>query len=293
MADVTISTIQELVAFSNGDYGRGTSSAYLDVVLTADIDFNDLNEYDTPYNWAGCTGTWYVNFDGQGHKVDNIYYAGSAAWGFFGTLYGSVRNLKLTNVFVTVTGSNSSAAGCVLYLYGNIDNVHISGQIECFNTNMSNDACGLFSRGYGATVMACSVAGIIKGGVVCGIGRDGLSGSVNYVYNCMINAEVVATVDYAMPLGGSYGVFANCEFKGNVKSNGRIMVGSYDSPLYNCILIFGSGSGTRWESRATYNNVYYDSTLAAEGGFTPPSITGAPTTDLQSAQWLREHYFAI
>jgi hypothetical protein len=293
MADVTISTIQDFVAFSNGDYGRGTSSAYLDVVLTADLDFNDLKEYDAPYNWAGCTGTWYINFDGQGHKIDNIYYAGSAGWGFFSTLYGSVKNLKLTNVFVTVTGSSSSAAGCVLYLYGNIDNVHISGQIECFNTNLSYDACGLFSRGYGATVTMSSFAGILKGGVVCGIGRDGVSGSVNNVFNCMINAEVVATVDYAMPLGGSYDVFANCEFKGDVKSNGRIMVGSYDSPLYNCILIFGSGSGTRWESRATYNNVYYDSTLAAEGGFTPPSITGATTAELKSATWLREHDFAI
>ena len=112
---IEINTIQDLIAFSNGDYGRGTSSEYLDVVLTADLDFADLTEYDSPYNWSGCTGTWYVNFNGQGHKIDNIYYMGTAAWGFFNTLYGSVKNLKLTNMYVTSATSYCCGLMCFLY----------------------------------------------------------------------------------------------------------------------------------------------------------------------------------
>ncbi len=296
MADVAISSIQDLVSFANGDYGRGTSSAYLDVVLTADIDFNDLNEYDSPYNWAGCTGTWYINLDGQGHKIDNIYYAGSADWGFFGTVYGFVKNLYLTNMFVT---SARVVAGVVVNLMDNsvLENIKVSGHLENVSTNNDLTCCGLYFYARNAKVIMCSVSGTLKGGSACGLGRNCENGRT-YIFSCMVYADITAIGNSncaGLPFASINTTVTNCEYRGDVKcpNGASILVGGWEEYILSCLLIYGAGTSGSWRSNSSYSNVYYDSTLATEGGFTPPSITGAPTTDLQSAQWLHDHDFAI
>lgn|GEM_PF-2782745 len=294
MAVIEIDTIEKLVAFSGGEYGRGTSGEYLDVVLTADLDFADMNEYDSPYNWAGCTGTWYINFDGQGHKVDNIYYSGTADWGFFGTIYGSVKNLYLPNMFVT---STRIVAGCVINLYGTLENVHVSGYLENLSTNNDLACCGLYFYASGSITRMCSVSGILKGGSACGLGRNS-SGTRSLIANCMVNADMTsigAANQCALVAFASVNTtVVNCEYKG-IAVAGRLLTGGWDEFISNCILIYKPGTTAQnWVSNSTYYNVYYDSTLAAEGGFTPPgAVTGAPTTDLQDGQWLHEHGFAI
>lgn len=284
MADVTINTIQDLVAFSNGDYGRGTSSAYLDVVLTADIDFNDLNEYNSPYNWAGCTGTWYVNFDGQGHKVDNIYYMGTSTWGFFGTLYGSVRNLKLTNMYVTTT--NAMIGGVVLYSGGaKITNCHVAGHLESIGTPYCSGICAA-SVASGSEVGFCSVSGLVKS-TSDALGLVGNhSGYGMLLYSSIIVADVQA--NNLAPLCSAGTTVINCEFRGTLK--GGTLYYGYNATLKNCIFVIKSDSSFSSVRTSTINNCYYDNT---EWTGTLSQLTPATTTELQDSTWLKEHGFAI
>ena len=290
MAAIEINTIQDLIAFSNGDYGRGTSSEYLDVVLTADLDFADLTIDDTAYNWSGCAGTWYVNFDGQGHKVDNIYYSGTEDWGFFGTIYGSVKNLYLPNMFVT---STMAIAGVAAYLRGTLTNVHVSGQIETLDTSNRYQSCGLYFQAQNSKVIGCSVSGLLKSTAdSCGIGQNTTSGS-SYVSGCLVVADFIVS-GTANPFTSINTVVNNCEYIGVAKAGQKVLVGAWDISLFNCILVYKPGTTTdKWTSNSRYYNIYYDSTLAAEGGFTPPSITGATTEELKSATWMHDHGFAI
>jgi hypothetical protein len=289
MADVTISSIQDLVAFSNGDYGRGTSSAYLDVVLTADLDFNDLKEYDTPYNWAGCTGTWYINFDGQGHKIDNIFYSGNGKWGFFDDVYGgsTIKNLKLTNLYVT-----GSHIGCVArYTRGvTIENCSVSGQVISVTSSALGGICG----GANGTliVRGCSFSGVIQntgGGVTAGVlPQDGRL----QCFGTLIVADITGR-DWMGGFSLDNQMLVDCEFRGTLQGpSGKVtsLAGS-NSDSTNCIAAIKSFSGN-WYSHGNLYNCYFDSTLAAAGGFSLPG-TGATTAELQSTQWLREHNFAI
>jgi hypothetical protein len=295
MADVTISTIQDLVSFSNGDYGRGTSSAYLDVVLTADLDFADLNEYENPYNWAGCTGTWYVNFDGQGHKIDNIYYAGSGTWALFGAFYGSIKNLKLTNVFVTAQGN---IAAFVLTGYDGlrIENCAFSGHLE----SLGGEAAGYVNYPDGNNagpryIINCSYSGVLK--------TNGSNKSANpwfgngyrggYVIGCLFVGDSISVALNASCFGCCASII-NCEFRGTVQAGNGLYYRSYQGILYNCIAIVGQGSRcSRYDGSGSSTNSYYDSDKASEAGLTGIGLTPATTAELQDAQWLHDHGFAI
>lgn len=289
MATIQIGTIQDLVSFANGDYGRGTSGAYLDVVLTADLDFNDLKEYDNPYNWAGCTGTWYVNFNGQGHKVDNIYYMGSGNWGFFDDVQSgsTIKNLKLTNLYVT----GSHIGGVARYTRGvTIENCHVSGQIVGITGSGISGIVGAAASV--VKVSSCSFAGTLQntgGGYASGV----LSQDGNLqCYSTIVIADIIAS-NYIFGISADSQLLVNCEFRGSLSGpSGRVssLAGSRSSST-NCIAAIYSLSGS-WYSHGNLYNCYFDSTLAAAAGFSLPG-TGATTEELKSATWLREHNFAI
>jgi hypothetical protein len=286
MADVSISTIQELVAFGNGDYGRGTSSAYLDVELTADLDFNDLKEYDVAYNWPGCTGTWYVDFDGKGHTIDNIYYMGAAQWGFFGTVYGSVKNLYLPNMYVTSTGGPVS--GLIADSRGaTVRNCHVSGQLESTASGVSGMVINDYST---AVVRESSFSGVIRStnaGWVSGL----IVGSyANQCYNCLVIADIKG--GYAFPWGNSKTTCMNCEFRGVLNGiSGSGWAYNWESSVYKSIMVAESGSSNFSNSVVPVNS-YFDSDVASAAGIVCTG-TGAATAELHSAQWLWEHNFAV
>lgn len=287
MADVTISTIQDLVSFSNGDYGRGTSSAYLDVVLTADLDFADLNEYDSPYNWAGCTGTWYVNFDGQGHKVDNIYYMGTAAWGFFGTVYGTVENLNLTNMYITVT-ANATAAGIATNSGATIRNCHVSGFIE----SLSYVACGIvgFRSGADPIIRECSFSGTLRSYyATCGIICTGGAG----IYNCLVTGELINRGELVIFWGSSDCAMINCVFRAKVTAPSSRITYNGRAAAYQCYFVILEGSSGNVSNAGTLVNVFYDSDKVTAAGITVSAGTAATTVQLKDPVWLKEHGFAI
>ena len=292
MADVTISTLQNLIDFGNGVYGYGSSSSFLSVELTADLDFADLAVNNTPYDWAGCVGTYYVHFDGKGHTIKNISHVGTGNWGFIDVLNGSIKNLNLTDLYVV----GACVGGIASYLNGStILNCKVSGQIE----GIANTSIGGIAGNGSSTITfrSCSFFGKILhrgsgnianiGGI---IGRDGGC----YLYNCMVVADLEGN-NYTMGLAGDGNTLINCEFRGSLKAaNGRAaaLMGTGGTCI-NGIAVVTSVVGAWYSSISGINN-WMDSTLAAAGGFSIQGGFGAAaTTDLQNATWLFNHGFAV
>ena len=306
MAAIEIGTIQELIAFGNGDYGRGSSGNLVEAVLTADLDFADLTEYDMPYVWSGCTGDWYVNFDGQGHTIGNIYYAGSIdRWGFFSVLKSGsiVKNLNLPNMYVAAQCGNADGGVGSIASIGEgctIQNCHVSGQIENtrtdgdFNTS-NNCVAGIVGRpGNNSTTINCSFSGTLKiastSGHIHGIAGHGYNGGCS-VISCLCVADFVYLTGAAgigIKCYGNNGATLNSEFRG---TNAAIVFGFGNT--INCIGIVDS-SDDALVAPDTVISSYIDSTKAAAAGLTIPSNCGSATTaELQSINWLRAHNFPI
>ena len=304
MADVVINSIPDLLAFASGQYGYGSSNAYLSVELGADLDFA---EYDEHYNFAGCKGgNWCCNFDGRGHTIDNIRYEGTEHWAFFCSSYfrGSIKNLNLTNVYAATTGTiaglvfnTQSTGGDIL-----IQNCHVSGQLE--RVGSGNDyVSGLVHNIYGyAYIYDSSFSGNFVGtnenffGVVCHSFQY-QQGTRNFVYNCMVNADSLTPNAYFHPISGLGGFALNCEFKGTLRSNWF----QYPAAVLSthCILVLkGDSVLTNGISTAANacNKVFIDSDELAIAGLSIPSgatMSGATTAQLKDAAWLKSEGFAL
>ena len=300
---IEINTIQDLIAFSNGDYGRGTSSEYLDVVLTTDLDFTDLAESDSPYNWNGCTGTWYVNFDGQGHKINNIYYSGTKDWGFFITYggYVNIKNTNLTNMYVI---SNGRVGGLLLAPESHgttyyATNCHLSGQLEV------DGNAQLVALGYIVSdvlkMSYCSFSGVLKtaNGAIFGFTPDNSSSSLIYGSSIISDIQANGENGWVIPLGGRSAITINCEYKGIIRSSMGITPGNTNnSTIVNSVMIVkpGSSAARGWttESNLTVTNCYIDSDLLDEAGMgTPNGWKRATTAELTNVSWLKNKGFAI
>lgn len=289
---IEINTIQDLIAFSNGDYGYGTAQEYLDVILTADLDFNDLKEYDAAYNWNGCTDVWYINFDGQGHKIDNIYYAGAAHWGFFYEMNGgSIKNLKLTNIYITTTAS----CGIITNRSGgtNFENIHMSGDIT------ANGYCACFAASNGTnssdiTITNCSFAGSIKSTTsYCSlIVSEGYNRSA-IVNNYAVNGNISSSRNLYLWGSNANVTIFNSYFIGVASTNSTLYIGSDNGAEYNAYFVLKAGSKTSASACGTVQNCYYDSTVAIAASISVSGFTPATTEELQDTEWLHNHNFAI
>ena len=129
---ITISTVEELVAFSAA-VNDGERYANKIVRLTQDLDMTDI-DFDPIGNVSGYPSkSFYGVFDGQNHTIRNLTVSDTtpnyASAGLFGSLCGTVQNVKLENVNIT---SSHYAAALVGYSSdGNtaavIKNCHVDG----------------------------------------------------------------------------------------------------------------------------------------------------------------------
>ena len=284
MAIIQISTIEQLIAASQNE-NHGTSNNYLDIQLLNDIDFADYSVEN--YSWPGFTGLWYANFNGNGHKINNIAYTGTDAWGFFNQLYGSVTNLKLPNMHITstahVVGIVENCGACT------IQNVHVSGVLE----SIENHVVALVAHDLdgSALIQECSFSGTVKGLEYANTFTAGKTPTT--VYNCSIQGTYEVTSNN----GEIYiACMTNTEAT-NVIFNGIVKGGrnasyhhNWNSTITNCIFVIREGSRGVTTGGGTVNNCYYDSDVATAAGISVQG-TGATTAQLQSAQWLAEHNF--
>ena len=306
MAVIEIDTIEKLIAFSNGEYGRGTSSEYLDVVLTADLDFADLAENDVSYNWNGCTGTWYINFDGQNHIIDNISYIGTGEWGFFNTVQANstIKNLKLANMHIV---SNYRVSGLVVKLYQNcnIINCHLSGQLQNIETNGNYQDCGNCVAGIVGQPQASSVYSHIIGCSFVGsllvstmyAHTHGISGHAqdNYgaimVSNCYLDVHTASNFALIPVCYNVSGYVSNCEWRIHGSSHT-----AFGRQVNIIVIPAEPGTAGSYEIKQTDTlfNVYVDSDAATEYGYTyESSILPATTAQLKNKAWLKSKGFAV
>ena len=112
------------------------SADELTVTLTGDIDLNDIT-LERPADYDGFKGT----FDGQNYTIQNFSINAS----LFGNLYGTVKNLKVKNVPLTISSAEPVGGICDI-CYGEIDNVYTE---ECSVTNTGGACSGIAGLVYG------------------------------------------------------------------------------------------------------------------------------------------------
>ena len=128
----------------SGDYTLSDAFQYiwshsadeLTVTLTGDIDLNDIT-LERPTDYAGFRGI----FDGHNYTIQNFSINAS----LFGNLYGTVKNLKVKNVHLTISSAEPVGGICDI-CYGEIDNVRTE---ECSVTNTGGACSGIAGLVYG------------------------------------------------------------------------------------------------------------------------------------------------
>lgn len=177
-----ISTESELNKIAEWTSGYGNNFNGITLVLEKDIALScDKNNHFTP---IGINSPFAGTFDGNGHKISNLYVDRADKAGLFASVYGaSIKNLTVEG---TVVGSSSNGTdlgvgGIVGYSTSQIliencvSNVNVSS--SCKNTG---GICG-FVNDVDSVIRNCVNIGEIKSD---SDKTGGISGNPGIVYNC-------------------------------------------------------------------------------------------------------------
>lgn len=305
MSTIYLNNIDELIAFSQRE-DKGTADNYLEVELASDIDFATDNDGEYHfYNWAGCTGTWYIHFNGNGHNIKNIYYNGIDNWGFFNSMYGEIKNLKLKEVHIT---SQSNRTGCICgeMKGGNdciIENCHVSGKMV-LGGQQCGGICGFAS---GNRISNCTFTGRIEtshdigyvGGIAYVWGTN-----ISTVYNCGVKADIVSTASttrtqiHGIICNGIYNnnlPIHRCYFIGTLQrdTEGDVYPISNGSNCHECYAVVTSSKNAVVMFNPNVNNCFYDKNVAETAGYIVENGIGATTSQLQDISWLQQQGWSV
>ena len=217
LADVTITTVDELKAFRNA-VNSGTSYQYQNIYLKKDLDLS--NEAWTPI--GNATKSFKGNFEGGGHKISNLKVEGSNDYaGLFGYIDGgSVRDV----------GVEGSVVAGKLYV-GGICGYLKSGEISsCYSdiavsgTQYVGGLCG-YSEG---KIENCWHQGNVTASKDSEVNAGGLVGDVNggslqlcFVINTVITVSDVNNNSYFGFIVGQCGstdFLDNCRYDNDNKT---------------------------------------------------------------------------
>ena len=181
--------------------------------MMADIDMAGIDW--VPLNFASPYENL-IDFDGNGHTIDNFTSTFANYPSFFGVLYGSCHDVTFTNAVIEsavggATGIVASYCGTT-NMPGEAHRVHVQGRVYSPGGN-KNGTGGLFGRIWGANITACSA-----------------------------DVEIESGEDY---VGGIFGydtgksTVSDCWTKGHVKAGSKVggIGGGFikaDSEMYNC-----------------------------------------------------------
>ena len=196
----------------------GTSGYPMDgsYKLTADIDLSGQA-------WTPILGNFTGVFDGDGHAITGmtsgtptspVSYASAGGWGMFINLYGTVKNLKLENLYFNagVSGSNKPVGGICAYIYTNavVENVYISGAVSD-TTSYQSRVGSIAGNAKGPyTIRNCFVDVDITVGTSSSAGKAGGAGLVG-------SSQVTSTVSDCVFVGSV--TLTSTGFAGNFLSN--------------------------------------------------------------------------
>lgn len=212
---------------------------------------------------AGYTGI----FDGQGHTVSNYYICDKGNVGFFRTLAGTVRNLKLAGGLIeSSTGRYKMGLLAGSIIYGTASDVEIlSGFVNVGTASQYTGGLIGDCKQQASCIEDCIVHSgvtVCSGTFVGGIVGNGSGGHIDRCSN-------YATVQGQDAIGGIVGngasmLLTDCHNAGNVVSNnsynkgaaGIAADGNSSTRLINC-LNTGNVTASRTNSAALISNVGY------------------------------------
>lgn len=181
-----------------------------------DIDMSEIKDW-TPLNYASPYA-FQIDFDGQGHTIDNFFCDFSSYPSFFGVLYGYCHDVTFTNAVIECGGDS----GCgILGGYGgtgdkhaDVARVHVHGKVTLTGNktgvggmfgcagnasiaassadvdvwSAKNYVGGLFGYSKKVDVSDCWTAGSVRGDQRVG----GIAGGINGTGDSMVNCYSIA-----------------------------------------------------------------------------------------------------
>lgn len=182
----SISTESELNKIAEWTSGYGNNFNGITLVLEKDIALScDKNNSTTHFTPIGINSSFAGTFDGNGHKISNLYVDRAGKAGLFASVYGaSIKNLTVEGTVVgsSYDGSDSTGVGGIVgYSFSQIviencvSNVNVSS--SCENTG---GICGNVN-GVDSVIRNCVNIGEIKSN---SDKTGGISGNPGIVYNC-------------------------------------------------------------------------------------------------------------
>lgn len=179
----SISTESELNKIAEWTSGYGNSFNGITLVLEKDIALScDKNNHFTP---IGINSSFKGTFDGNGHKISNLYVDRADKAGLFASVYGaSIKNLTVEGTVVgsSSNGSDPTGVGGIvgfstsqILIENCVSNVNVSS--SCENTG---GICGNVN-GVDSVIRNCVNIGDIESD---SDKTGGISGNPDIVYNC-------------------------------------------------------------------------------------------------------------
>ena len=182
----SISTESELNKIAEWTSGYGNNFNGITLVLEKDIALScNKDDKTTHFTPIGINSSFEGTFDGNGHKISNLYVDRAGRAGLFASVYGaSIKNLTVEGTVVgsSYTGSDITGVGGIVgYSFSQIliencvSNVNVSS--SCENTG---GICG-YVNDVDSVIRNCINIGNIESG---SDKTGGISGNPGIVYNC-------------------------------------------------------------------------------------------------------------
>ena len=208
----SISTESELNKIAEWTSGFGNNFNDITLVLEKDIVLScDKDDSATHFKTIGVNSPFRGTFDGNGHKISNLYVNRADKAGLFASIYGAtIKNLTVEG---TVVGSSSNGA----------DPTGVGGIVGFSSSQILIEIC----------VSNVNVSSSCKNtGGICGYVND--VGSV--IRNCVNIGNIESDSDETGGISGNPGIVYNCANFGAVsgKSNVAGIAGNTEKDVSLC-----------------------------------------------------------
>ena len=227
-----IRTVSDLLSIKNALNGYYVLMNNIDLSTTQWVPLGATAESLNGLTADNFTGV----IDGNNYTISGLkitsYMEQLSAYGLVGYNYGTIKNLKLTNVNISLTGITKDiyAGGVCGYNRGTIDNCTIEGTISVSNHSGSYDShtggvagavvsLSINDETYSPSIINCTNNANVTGNTYAG-GIVGLSMSTASYQKCINNGAIYSPNIAGGIVGYSYGdTFDMCKNTGTVQGN--------------------------------------------------------------------------
>lgn len=254
--DITVSTSWITEIYTVSDLVNIKNALNGHYVLMSDIDVSDIDW--VPLGSSDSTSFTGV-IDGNNHTISGLkmtrFIESLYAYGLVGCNHGTIKNLNLTNVNISIAGITKDVyvGGICGYNRGTIDNCVVEGTISISNHsgNYDSKAGGIAgatvsitinNENYNSSITNCTNNASVTSNTYAG-GIVGLSMHNTTAYQKCINNGTIYSPNIAGGIVGySYGdAFIQCKNNGDIKGNkeaGGILGATVQDSLFSNISTF-------------------------------------------------------